>query len=187
MNPHNTLAASGSDAIARLMSEHRLIERALDALDRWASDLTIGPPSAASFQEIHTFLPFFRDFVDGLHHHKEEQVLFTAMADTGFPRHAGPIAVMEHDHQLGRAHIAALSDLTSRPLDAGAIASVTAHAHEFSSRLRAHIRKEDQILYPMAVQVLGDAMKSVHERCAAHDLDHTADIERHLGAIAPLL
>ena len=54
-----------------------------------------------------------------LHHGKEEDILFAAMAENGFPTEGGPIAVMLAEHVRGRAFIQAMAQAVegSRALD----------------------------------------------------------------------
>lgn len=50
-------------------------------------------------------LEFIKGFADKCHHGKEEDILFPAMENHGMSKEGGPIAVMLHEHQLGRDHI----------------------------------------------------------------------------------
>jgi len=151
------------DPIELLMDEHRTIERVMDALDACVDPRNPGAAQA----DLAGFVTFLRDFADLRHHGKEEDILFAAMIDNGFPRDAGPIAVMLGDHDEGRSHVRALAALASAdaPWTAGQRASVTTHARAFTALLRAHIQKEDQILYPMALRHLPEgAMSEVTRR-----------------------
>jgi hemerythrin-like domain-containing protein len=167
-----------ADAIDTMMSEHRLIEKVLDALDGYAGSIRNGDD--VSSEDMSGFVTFFREFADAKHHAKEEEILFTAMINAGFPREAGPIAVMLHEHTVGRDLVGVMAAATSdwnndsRQRAAGA-------ATEFGGMLRAHIQKEDNILYPMARQrVAPEIMAGVHERCATieDDLQSAGTTER---------
>jgi len=96
-----------------LMNEHRLIERALDALERWVTTLNPGSESDDK-TELARFVSFIRDFGDAYHHKKEEDMLFVAMVEQGFPREAGPIAMMLHEHDLGRSLVSVLDGLAQQ-------------------------------------------------------------------------
>jgi hemerythrin-like domain-containing protein len=148
------------EAIEILMEEHRLIERALDAMDAWVT--TVGSGSESDHKaELARFVTFIREFGDAYHHAKEENILFVAMVDHGFPREAGPIAVMLHEHDLGRSLVGALDELGQQTTawseaDHGTLAHTVG---EFSALLRGHIQKEDQILYPMAATRLPEPVQ----------------------------
>jgi hemerythrin-like domain-containing protein len=145
------------------MQEHRLIEQVLDALENFAQVVRAG--GAAERRSAAEFAEFFREFADKCHHGKEEDRLFVRMTERGFPADHGPIAVMLAEHVQGREHVGALAAIGSGsgPLSPAERATLALHALAFAPLLRAHIMKEDQVLYPMAVQAL-----------TAEDLDHLA-------------
>jgi hemerythrin-like domain-containing protein len=133
-----------------LKDEHRVIEQALDALEGMAAQAV--QSHALVRDDAAATIDFIRAFADKFHHAKEEDILFVAMEEVGFPRQAGPIAVMLHEHDFGRNCVSQMSaalepaaggDQTAQQRFAGA-------ADQFINMLRGHIQKEDQILYPMA-------------------------------------
>lgn len=142
------------DPIEILMNEHRLIERVLDAIEIAADELERGRRVRPGlFLEAADFLA---GFADGCHHHKEEDVLFPAMVEGGMPPGGGPIAVMLDEHEQGRACIRVIRDRAGR-LEAGDATSVrqlVAGVRAYVALLRDHIAKEDEVLFPMAGQVL---------------------------------
>src|SRR5512138_1468732 len=97
------------DAIETLMSEHRTIERGIDALAAFADEAR--RQSTDDKQELARFVEFIRQFADARHHGKEEDILFKAMVEAGFPSQGGPIAVMLQEHDVGRAFVKRLADL----------------------------------------------------------------------------
>jgi hemerythrin-like domain-containing protein len=139
-----------------LKQEHQLILMVLDAAEREARAIAGG--AAVDPDRIASFVDFIRNFADHCHHAKEEDLLFVRMGEKGFPLQGGPIAVMLHEHELGRAHVKAVADNI-----AGAAAGVEAartvvveHLAAYAALLRQHISKEDNILYPMADQVFSE-------------------------------
>lgn len=185
------------DAIEMLMGEHRIIERVLDGLVAFAEE--VQRKGSTEKDELGRFVRFTREFADAGHHGKEEDILFAAMVEHGFPREGGPIAVMLHEHDQGRGLVRILRDRAEQAApwsdaDRQEIASVS---EGFSEMLRAHIHKEDAILYPMAEQHLpGEALAAVGEACDRYqqdragkheDLHALADelIRRHAAAVHP--
>jgi hemerythrin-like domain-containing protein len=166
------------DAIEALRNEHRLIERAIDALVSFADEARgRGTDDRA---ELGRFVTFIREFADGCHHGKEEDILFQAMVEAGFPRDGGPIAVMLAEHDQGRQHVAALGALAEKkaPWTAEDRQRLAEAAHAYASLLRQHIHKEDAILYPMAQQRLPPAlMDRVSRDCERYEAEKTGSGE----------
>ncbi len=160
------------EAIETLMTEHRLIERAIGALLAFADE--VRRKERDDKEELSRFVTFLREFADGCHHGKEEGILFTAMVEEGFPREGGPIAVMLMEHDEGRAHIRALGEVAAQqgPWSAEDRQRLADAAYGYGDLLRAHIHKEDAILYPMAEQRLTPGTQDrVSGDCAAYDAE----------------
>ncbi len=166
------------DAIETLMSEHRLIERAIDALVAFADEAL--RKSTDDKEELVRFVTFIREFADACHHGKEEEILFAAMVEAGFPRHAGPVGVMLMEHEQGRSYVRALSELATQ---AGAWSvedrqRLADAAYGYAQLLRDHIHKEDAVLYPMAEQRLPpELLARVAADCEAFEAERTGSGE----------
>jgi len=177
-------------AIEMLMKEHRLIERALDAMEGWLT--TLSPESNSDDRaQLARFVSFIRGFADAYHHGKEEDILFVAMVEHGFPRQEGPIAVMLHEHDLGRSLVRVLDGLAQQSTtwsqeDRGTLEQTV---QEFSALLRRHIQKEDQVLYPMADARLPEPVKEeMSRRFQAFEEQQTSNGEQQrLRALADAL
>lgn len=107
-------------------------------------------------------LEFWKVFVDKCHHGKEEDLLFPALEKTGIPRE-GPIAVMLQEHQLGRNYVKAMSESFDafKGGDRTASARIIQTAKDYIALLEAHIRKENEVLFVMADQVLSEETQDV--------------------------
>jgi hemerythrin-like domain-containing protein len=154
-------------AIEVLMNEHRLIEQVLGSLETFAAEVEGGlVPERTVLADYGAFL---RGFADAFHHGKEEDILFLKMIERGFSRESGPVAVMLHEHRVGRSHVAVLRETGdgAGPLTAVETQLAIEHASAFIPLLRTHIQKEDRILYPMAMRLLTglelDAMETDFE------------------------
>lgn len=161
-------------AIASLCDDHRMIEKVLGALERFACEpLRVPVPTWARA------LDFVSKFADDLHHGKEEEVLFPELARRGLPPDSGPIACMLHDHTQGRDLRRAMSEalpmLGSHPACEVALRE---NAREYVRLLRFHIQKEDQVLFPLAGTIVDDeGQRSLYRRFAEV-------VARHGGAAA---
>ncbi|MGZ6144162.1 MAG: hemerythrin domain-containing protein [Myxococcales bacterium] len=149
-----------------LMEEHQIILKALRVLEAVAA--RGGPPPQA-------LLDFFTEFADRHHHYKEEEILFPALEEAGFPRDAGPVGVMLHEHEQGRALTAALRDP----------AQFVQAAREYAALLSGHIAKENEVLFPMADRAVED-QRAVEDAFDAFERESVAQRLRHESAIAKL-
>ncbi|MCU0728262.1 MAG: hemerythrin domain-containing protein [Planctomycetes bacterium] len=143
--------------IEMLMHEHRVIEKTIDALAEYAGRLRDG--GEAPREDLRLFVTFIRAFADTCHHGKEEDILFTALAARGMAVTGGPLSVMLHEHALGRDYVHALARVAG---GAGTMTdaereTVAAAAGGYGELLRAHIQKEDQVLYPMSLRLLPES------------------------------
>jgi len=145
------------NAIDVLMDEHRLIERILDSLEVGALRLARGEAVRPGF--FLDIADFAAGFADGKHHQKEEGILFPSLTQHGVPARGGAIEVMLEEHEAGRVLVrelrAAAKGLASA--ESGAAVRVIAAARGYAALLRDHIAKEDEVLFPMAAQMIPEA------------------------------
>jgi hemerythrin-like domain-containing protein len=161
-----------------LMSEHRLIEQVLDCLEEAAGRLEDGEDISPDI--FIDAAEFVAGFADGSHHRKEEDILFVAMTEKDMPADIGPVAVMLHEHEEGRRFTAAFRSAAEQMKtgdDASAASlDVVRNAFDYVNLLREHIVKEDNVLFPMAEQVIsGDSMQVVSrefEKILADDAEN---------------
>jgi hemerythrin-like domain-containing protein len=136
-----------------LMEEHELILEALDALEKKVA--AIGAIPAADRSYFEKAVTFLREFADKCHHGKEENLLFKRMTERGFPAESGPIAVMLSEHEAGRAYIRGMADGAAKlGIDPAAAGRIAESARGYIELLRAHIGKENNVLFPMADRAL---------------------------------
>lgn len=132
------------DAILRMISATEEVARRLDGGERVRPEI------------LGNLLEFFRLFADRCHHGKEEDLLFPLLESKGLPREGGPIGVMLLEHDEGRGFIKQMAEATeaypSAPESAGP--RWAAPARHYSALLRAHIDKENNILFRIAEQML---------------------------------
>lgn len=147
-----------------LMDEHQLILSVLDSLEEAAGRLDGGNDISPEF-----FLDaaeFVSGFADKCHHAKEEDILFVAMTERDMPQDTGPVAVMLAEHEEGRQYTAGFRSAAEQMKDgdAAAAADVVRNVFDYVNLLREHITKEDNILYPMAEQIIPlEAMSRVSD------------------------
>jgi hemerythrin-like domain-containing protein len=136
-----------------LKHEHTVVLLVVDAMDREARAIRSGAPVRAD--EVTKMVAFMREFTDGCHHNKEEKVLFPTLQRLS-PAANGPVTVMLREHEQGRgcsrAIAAALPEAAAG--DAAAAATVADNLAGYAELLRAHIDKENQVLFPFAERTL---------------------------------
>ena len=133
-----------------LRHEHKIILVIMGAADREARSIQAsGKVNAATLDKM---VDFCRVFIDRCHHGKEEEYLFPMLEKKGVAREQGPIGVMLQEHEAGRQRLKAIA-ASLPPAGAGdpqAAAALAAALMAYSSLLRAHIDKENNVLFPMA-------------------------------------
>jgi len=142
------------DSTRCLREEHQVILKVLECFEivlRQARHTGIVLRDA-----FEPFVEFFRDFADRCHHCKEEDRLFPCLERCGMPREHGPIAMMLHEHQLGRTHVRTIAAAlpAASDGDSSAVQRVLEEGASFLDLLRHHIMKEDHILFPMADEMI---------------------------------
>lgn len=144
-----------------LVQEHEVIERVLDALEKEARGVDAGSSVDQTF--FLTAITFVRQFADGVHHQKEEQVLFPALCEAGMQNDSGPVGVMLFEHTEGRQHIRAMEAALAgaEEGDAAARRQLVHETMGYVNLLRAHIQKENMILFPMAERMLDAEQKEI--------------------------
>jgi hemerythrin-like domain-containing protein len=143
-----------------LIAEHNAVLVALEILEKVIAALEAG--STAAPQHLGQLIDFFGGFVDHCHHGKEEDVLFPELEKSGLPREGGPIGVMLAEHEAGREHIRAMAiglDQLQHG-ERGALLTIRENSAGYRDLLKAHIQKENNVLFPMADRLLSDDVET---------------------------
>lgn len=187
--------ACATDPVAILLEEHRKIGLILDGLEAVAQAAAAGAfTNAALVREI---LWFLREFTDGRHHAKEEELLFPVLELMGLSREAGPTHGMRLEHVQGRKLVALLADMTAVDVDAREPdwQEIALAALAYVRLLRSHIQKENHCLFALADELLGQEEKAAlagaflrvdREWTEAHGAEGDLRVEELLRAFNPL-
>ena len=146
--------------IEELIAEHEGIKVSLEILDRISRRMVTAKP--VELKDAQDLVEFYKVFVDTCHHGKEEDLLFPALESVGVSRNGGPIGVMLAEHDAGRAEVRGLAkaledDPVRNPAAANAFRK---HAEDYINLLRAHIEKENNVLFRIAEQHLSTEQKN---------------------------
>jgi hemerythrin-like domain-containing protein len=139
-------------ATKNLEDDHVHILKLIEVMKR-----IIGSESP-DINHIESIVDIIRNFADGLHHAKEENQYFPFLTKRGFSLTQGPVAVMLHEHELGREHVREIAE--NIPVykngNMAALGNIYRNMAGYAELLYNHIGKENNILFRMADNALSD-------------------------------
>lgn len=137
-------------ATQNLENDHVYILRLTEIMEHVTYD---NDPEVSTLESI---VDIIRNFADGIHHAKEEDIFFPFLSEHGFSLSQGPLAVMLNEHKTGRDYVKGMSDNISlyRNGDNGALEKVYYYMRAYAELLQSHISKENNILFRMADKAL---------------------------------
>lgn len=141
------------NAIEILMEEHESILTMIDISQNILSEENM---DNLPINDLENLIDFIQNFADKYHHLKEEDILFQEMVNRGMSNENGPISVMLHEHNLGRTYIKhAIEGIKKfKSGNKTSIQQIRDNLFAYGSLLTNHIHKENNILYPMAANLL---------------------------------
>lgn len=137
-------------ATKQLSDEHQNILKVIDALVQECDALDGGEELDQEF--FRQVVDFIRNYADKFHHAKEEDILFKGLDHPGVEMHCDPRPQMLHEHDLGRSFVKGIEYGGSQANKE----QVVENARGYARLLQEHIYKEDNILFPMAENALGE-------------------------------
>lgn len=167
-----------SGPIGMLMREHEIILKTISAMEHAGDAMKRGARIDAEL--LREAVRFMQNFADRLHHSKEEDLLFPAFENKGVPEEGGPVGVMKTEHEQARAIVASFEAAVEAYAEQGEAASgpVCAAIKDIAGLYPDHIWKEDNVLYPMAVELFSaEEMNSLERQF--EDVDAAADQAEH--------
>jgi len=140
--------------IEDLVHEHKAIKVMLSIMSKIADN--IRNDKTVDTNDIESIVDFLRTFADKCHHGKEENALFPALVEAGIPKEGGPIGVMLHEHTVGREYIKEIATTTEQFKSGSSetLQLIADNLLSYVNLLHNHIKKEENILFPMAEKVL---------------------------------
>lgn len=155
---------SEQNVFQNLVEDHEVILKALNVFNEILERLEKG--EIVKLDIVEDLLKFFKEFVDGCHHVKEEVALFPRLNERGIPGYGGPIGVMVFEHERGREYIKAMESALKNLKEGNEEAKrlLIDNGKDYVDLLSAHISKENEILFPMGEQVLTEKdQQELHE------------------------
>jgi hemerythrin-like domain-containing protein len=139
-----------------LTDEHRVIEVVLTCLEKIGEEA--GSAGKLNEGAANQAIDVIRTFADKCHHGKEENHLFTALVNKGMPSDGGPVGQMLLEHRQGREFVAGMAASVPGAVagDGAALKQFLQNSGGYVALLRAHIKKEDGVLFPMADRMFSE-------------------------------
>ena len=133
-------------ATQNLENDHVQILHLIEVMER------VTESANPNVEHLELIVKIIREFADGLHHAKEEQLLFPLMVQKGFSNETGPVAVMLHDHMEGRNFVKGMMENISlfKQGKTTALNSIYSNMQGYADLLKNHIAKENNVLFRMA-------------------------------------
>ncbi len=140
-----------------LSEEHENILKVVKVLEAECDLIEKGKKVYKGFFE--KVIDFIGNYADRFHHAKEEDILFKEFvrkveSDEGCV-HCNPVEQMLVEHEEGREFVKGMK----QALDNDDKEKLVENARGYAGLIQEHIFKEDNILYPMADEVLSDSVK----------------------------
>lgn len=137
-------------ATQQLKDEHQGVLVMLSILEKICQKLELG--EEIDIKHLDQILEFMKVFIDQCHHGKEEELLLPALAGNLNEDEVALVESILHDHQKGRRLVSNLTKDVDwyKNGEKESVKEITATARDYIKLLRAHIEREDGVLYEIA-------------------------------------
>jgi len=140
------------DALTIISQEHSNLWRLATALDQVASDMQAGAPLEPAF--FNAALDYITQFVDRMHHPKEDDFLFRLLRLRSAEA-ADVLDALEADHRQGPDNLVQLrAKLTATAQGQLPSAELAVAIQRYTDGLKGHIKSEEKHVLPLARKVL---------------------------------
>ena len=113
---------------------------------------------ANDVNSLKSVVNIIRNYADGLHHKKEEDLLFPLFEQRNAGGHCGPVGVMLMEHEQGREYVKGMVENIELFEHGNEEALHTVHQNMlgYAELLQNHIYKENNILFRMADDIFSE-------------------------------
>ena len=161
-----------SPALQQLYNEHETILKVLERMH----EVLRSPDLSARADDLRQIISFFREYGDGFHHGKEEQILFPRLADANPAIETLTESLTDH-HVLFREALARAEGA----LNMKDWATVEKTLRSYAADLTDHISAENDELFVAAEDILSDEEKEkIYFQFIDHDRECGDDHKRIL-------
>jgi len=142
-----------------LSDEHQIILKVVGALEKQCAILKEKKEINRDFFE--KAIDFIRNYADKFHHAKEENILFVEFCKKAHLAHCNPVEQMLHEHKMGRDYVGGME----KGLKENNSDFILENGLKYVELLKAHIMKEDAILFPMMDEIFNEeTQKLINEK-----------------------
>lgn len=153
--------------IQALVEEHQHIKGGLAILEEMRNRLS--HRGSASLADLTMLVSFFSEYADRIHHHAEEEQLFTAVEKTTNRRLKQMQGKLGTQHLMGRVFVGEMKNALkeARVKRRGWRSHFIENAKAFRTLLTVHICDENHLYFPLAEKALvkrdgGAGINSIH-------------------------
>ena len=139
-------------ATQNLENDHVYIIRLIDVMEKMVLNC------ATDTAHMEMVVNLIKTYADGFHHAKEEKVLFPLLVEKGFSNEQGPVSVMLHEHVEGQEFVKGISERIDvyKAGNISALPEIYHYMQGYADLLKAHIGKENNVLFRMADKALSN-------------------------------
>ena len=107
---------------------------------------------------VDELVDFFEYFTEGCHDPKEEHLLFARLRLRGLPAETGILAEFYREHQEFHSRLRDIEHWVRawRKTETGDVNELVTHLDGYLQLMRSHVAREDELLFPMANELLTD-------------------------------
>lgn len=140
------------DALSIISQEHSNMWRLATAIDQVATDMEAGAPLEAAFLEA--ALDYISQFVDRMHHPKEDDFLFRLLRQRSTEA-ADILDALQADHRQGPENLSQVrAKLAAAKQGQVSVPELAVALMRYTTGLKGHIKTEEKHVLPLARQVL---------------------------------
>ncbi len=143
-----------------MVEEHENVRRMLKVIRKYCYKVLLDED--IDYDDFYKIINFIRDYTDGHHHSKEEDILFKMMGEeTPKLANNGPITGMLIEHDLARLYVGNLEKALDRYKKGqdDARLDIIANSISYTDLLDRHIEKENNVIYKFANNTLSQKVK----------------------------
>lgn len=147
-------------SIQDMIHEHENVKRMIQIMRKYSYGVLQN--KNIDYKDFYKIIDFIRNYTDGYHHAKEENILFKRMGEE-IPRlsNNGPITGMLIEHDMARLYVSNLEKALEEYEKGNdeARLDIIANTISYGDLLARHVEKENTVIYRFAENMLSDEVK----------------------------